>query len=111
MTCTALSRPSTSQRRLDPSPGTRSTWLAWSSRARWSMAIGLDDTRAKAGTISASVEYRSYGRTGIRVSALALGCGGFGGVGSTPELFGQGEDQETAFALMDRAWEAGINYF
>ena len=57
------------------------------------------------------MEYRPYGRTGIRVSVLALGCGGFGGVGSAPELFGKGEDQETAFALMDRAWEAGINYF
>ena len=57
------------------------------------------------------MEYRPYGRTGMRVSVLALGCGGFGGIGSTPELFGRGEDQETAFALMDRAWEAGINYF
>ena len=57
------------------------------------------------------MEYRAYGRTGMRVSVLALGCGGFGGVGSAPELFGKGEDQETAFALMDRAWEAGINYF
>jgi aryl-alcohol dehydrogenase-like predicted oxidoreductase len=57
------------------------------------------------------MEYRLFGRTGMRVSALALGCGGFGGVGSIPELFGKGEGQETAFALMDRAWEVGINYF
>jgi aryl-alcohol dehydrogenase-like predicted oxidoreductase len=57
------------------------------------------------------MDYRLYGRTGMRVSALALGCGGFGGVGSTPELFGKGEDQTTAFALMDRGFEAGINYF
>ena len=57
------------------------------------------------------MEYRLFGRTGIRVSALGLGCGGFGGVGSSPELFGMGEDQETAFGLMNRAWEAGINYF
>ncbi|TMD66108.1 MAG: aldo/keto reductase [Chloroflexi bacterium] len=57
------------------------------------------------------MEYRLFGRTGMRVSILGLGCGGFGGVGSAPELFGKGEDQPTAFALMDRAWEAGINYF
>ena len=47
----------------------------------------------------------------MRVSVLGLGCGGFGGVGSAPELFGKGEDKVTAFALMDRAWDAGINYF
>jgi aryl-alcohol dehydrogenase-like predicted oxidoreductase len=57
------------------------------------------------------MEYRVFGRTGMRVSVLGLGCGGFGGVGSAPELFGKGEDRATAFALMDRAWDAGINYF
>ena len=57
------------------------------------------------------MEYRHFGRTGMRVSVLGLGCGGFGGVGSAPELFGRGEDKQTAFALMNRAWEAGITYF
>jgi len=57
------------------------------------------------------MEYRLFGRTGMRVSVLGLGCGGFGGVGSAPELFGKGENQETAFALMDYALEVGINYF
>jgi aryl-alcohol dehydrogenase-like predicted oxidoreductase len=57
------------------------------------------------------MEYRLFGRTGMRVSVLGLGCGGFGGIGSAPELFGKGEDKKTAFALMDRAWDAGINYF
>jgi aryl-alcohol dehydrogenase-like predicted oxidoreductase len=57
------------------------------------------------------MEYRLFGRTGMRVSVLGLGCGGFGGVGSVPELFGKGEDRKAAFALMDRAWDAGINYF
>jgi aryl-alcohol dehydrogenase-like predicted oxidoreductase len=57
------------------------------------------------------MEYRLFGRTGMRVSVLGLGCGGFGGVGSAPELFGKGEDKAAAFALMDRAWDAGINYF
>lgn len=57
------------------------------------------------------MEYRRFGRTGLRVSRLGLGCGGFGGVGSEPSLFGRGEDEETAFAIMDRALELGINYF
>src|SRR2546430_10804829 len=57
------------------------------------------------------MEYRLFGRTGMRVSVLGLGCGGFGGVGSAPELFGKGEDKATAFALMNRAWDEGINYF
>src|SRR2546430_8146867 len=57
------------------------------------------------------MEYRAFGRTGMKVSVLGLGCGGFGGVGSAPGLFGKGEDKATAFALMDRAWDAGINYF
>ena len=67
---------------------------------------------AQSFTISTKgMEYRLFGRTGMRVSVLGLGCGGFGGVGSAPELFGKGEDEETAFALMNHAWEAGINYF
>jgi aryl-alcohol dehydrogenase-like predicted oxidoreductase len=57
------------------------------------------------------MEYRRFGRTGLRVSRLGLGCGGFGGVGSEPSLFGRGEDETTAFAIMDRALELGINYF
>jgi aryl-alcohol dehydrogenase-like predicted oxidoreductase len=47
----------------------------------------------------------------MHVSVLGLGCGGFGGVGSTPELFGKGENKAEAFALMNHAWESGINYF
>ena len=42
---------------------------------------------------------------------LILGCGNFGGIGSAPELFGQGESQEEAFAIMDAAWDAGIRWF
>jgi aryl-alcohol dehydrogenase-like predicted oxidoreductase len=57
------------------------------------------------------VVYRRFGRTGLRVSVLGLGCGGFGGVGSDPALFGRGEDEAAAFAIMDRAFELGINYF
>ena len=57
------------------------------------------------------MEYRRFGRTGLKVSQLGLGCGGFGGVGSEPTLFGRGEDEAAAFAIMDRALELGINYF
>jgi aryl-alcohol dehydrogenase-like predicted oxidoreductase len=57
------------------------------------------------------MEYRPFGQTGLRVSVLGLGCGGFGGIGSTPELFGKGEDSRAAFALMNHAVDNGINYF
>ena len=55
--------------------------------------------------------YRLLGRTGVEVSRIALGCGNFGGIGSAPAFFGQGESEEEAFALMDAAWEAGITLF
>src|SRR2546423_13375059 len=48
---------------------------------------------------------------GLAVARIALGCGNFGGVGSAPEFFGQGLTEDQAFALMDAAWEAGIDWF
>jgi aryl-alcohol dehydrogenase-like predicted oxidoreductase len=42
---------------------------------------------------------------------LILGCGNFGGIGSAPAFFGQGETKEQAFDLMDAAWENGITWF
>ena len=57
------------------------------------------------------MEYRRLGTTGLRISRLGLGCGNFGGVGSAPEFYGKGEAEPEAFALMDRASEAGINFF
>jgi aryl-alcohol dehydrogenase-like predicted oxidoreductase len=42
---------------------------------------------------------------------LILGCGNFGGIGSAPAFFGQGESEEEAYALMDAAWVAGIRSF
>ncbi|HEY2309880.1 MAG TPA: aldo/keto reductase [Gaiellaceae bacterium] len=42
---------------------------------------------------------------------IILGCGNFGGIGSAPAFFGQGETLEQALELMDAAWEAGINWF
>jgi aryl-alcohol dehydrogenase-like predicted oxidoreductase len=42
---------------------------------------------------------------------IVLGCANFGGVGSAPHLFGQGQSEDEAFALMDAAWEMGITWF
>ena len=56
-------------------------------------------------------ERRRLGRSEIAIPRVALGCGNFGGVGSAPELFGQGLTQEQAFELMDAAWEQGIDHF
>jgi aryl-alcohol dehydrogenase-like predicted oxidoreductase len=42
---------------------------------------------------------------------LILGCGNFGGIGSAPQFFGQGESEEEAFAIMDAAWSMGIRSF
>jgi aryl-alcohol dehydrogenase-like predicted oxidoreductase len=57
------------------------------------------------------MEERELGRSGIRVSRVILGCGNFGGIGSAPAFFGQGESEEEAFAIMDAAWELGITAF
>src|SRR5262245_46656057 len=57
------------------------------------------------------MEYRRLGSTGLKVSRLGLGCGNFGGIGSAPAFFGMGESEEQARELMDRAFDAGINFF
>ncbi len=55
------------------------------------------------------MRYVSLGRTGLKISAIVLGCGNFGGMGSLPELFGKVTNRAEAFAILDRAWELGIN--
>src|ERR1700674_2701675 len=60
---------------------------------------------------STAMDYRRVGSTGLRISRLGLGCGNFGGVGSAPAFFGMGETEAQAFELMDRASDAGINFF
>ncbi len=57
------------------------------------------------------IERRPLGRSEQTIPHVALGCGNFGGVGSAPELFGQGLSEDEAFALMDAAWESGIDHF
>jgi aryl-alcohol dehydrogenase-like predicted oxidoreductase len=57
------------------------------------------------------MRYHQLGRTGLKVSAIALGCGNFGGIGSAPAFFGRGETEPEAHAIMDAAWELGITLF
>jgi aryl-alcohol dehydrogenase-like predicted oxidoreductase len=56
------------------------------------------------------MEFHNLGQTGLTVSPFGMGCGNFGGIGSAPAFFGQGESEEEAFTLLDRAVELGINY-
>ncbi len=57
------------------------------------------------------MDYGRLGHTGVEVSRVALGCGNFGGIGSAPAFFGQGETEKEAFVLMDAAFERGITLF
>ena len=54
------------------------------------------------------MEHRPLGRSGVEVSRIILGCGNFGGIGSSPAFFGAGETEGEAHALLDAAWDAGI---
>jgi aryl-alcohol dehydrogenase-like predicted oxidoreductase len=47
----------------------------------------------------------------FEIPPVVLGCGNFGGIGSAPAFFGQGETREEAFALMDAAWGMGLDWF
>jgi aryl-alcohol dehydrogenase-like predicted oxidoreductase len=57
------------------------------------------------------MEQRRLGAAGVDVTRVILGCGNFGGVGSAPAFFGQGESEAEAFALMDAAWDLGVRTF
>ena len=57
------------------------------------------------------MEHRALGRSGVDVSRIILGCGNFGGIGSSPAFFGAGESEDEAHALLDAAWEAGITTY
>jgi aryl-alcohol dehydrogenase-like predicted oxidoreductase len=61
--------------------------------------------------MSAGLERRELGRSGVSVSRVILGCGNFGGIGSSPAFFGQGTPKDEAFRLMDQAWELGLRTF
>lgn len=57
------------------------------------------------------METRELGRSGVAVTRIVLGCGNFGGVGSSPAFFGQGIAKDVAFQIMDTAWDLGIHAF
>jgi aryl-alcohol dehydrogenase-like predicted oxidoreductase len=57
------------------------------------------------------MERRELGRSGISVTRIILGCGNFGGVGSSPAFFGLGIPHDEAFRIMDAAWELGLTTF
>ena len=57
------------------------------------------------------MEQRELGQSGVSVSRIVLGCGNFGGVGSSPAFFGQGIPKNEAARIMDAAWELGITTF
>jgi aryl-alcohol dehydrogenase-like predicted oxidoreductase len=57
------------------------------------------------------MEERALGGSGFAVSRVILGCGNFGGIGSAPAFFGQGESEEEAYAILDAAWAAGITTY
>src|SRR5437899_3075422 len=98
----AIASP-TSSGTCEPPGASRNVKSVWSDVNR----------RRTACTSSSVVDMdRAYlGDSGISVSRIILGCGNFGGIGSAPGLFGQGETKEQAFELMDAAWDAGITTF
>lgn len=57
------------------------------------------------------MEQRELGNSGVAVSRIILGCGNFGGVGSSPAFFGQGIPKDEAFRIMDTAWELDLTTF
>jgi aryl-alcohol dehydrogenase-like predicted oxidoreductase len=57
------------------------------------------------------VERRRVGSTNVELTRIVLGCGNFGGIGSAPDFFGQGESADEALAIMDDAWARGIRAF
>lgn len=57
------------------------------------------------------MEERVLGGSGVSITRIILGCGNFGGIGSSPAFFGQGTSKDDAFRLMDSAWDRGITTF
>src|SRR5215207_8390027 len=51
-----------------------------------------------------AMQFRTFGRTGMKISALGFGCGAVGGI----MVRGDPADQER---LVARAIEVGVNYF
>lgn len=56
------------------------------------------------------MEYRPLGRTGVSVSSLCLGAMTFGEPDEKSFMHGVASSEDTAFAMMDYALTAGINF-
>jgi aryl-alcohol dehydrogenase-like predicted oxidoreductase len=63
------------------------------------------------GETTLEIERRPLAGSSLTLSRIALGCGNFGGVGSSPAFFGSGLTAGEAFELMDAAWDLGIRHF
>ncbi len=57
------------------------------------------------------MEYRNLGRTGIKVSPLCLGAMTFGEPDEGSFMHGVATSEAESFRMMDRALDAGINFF
>ena len=57
------------------------------------------------------MKYRQLGQSGLKVSELCLGAMTFGEADATSFMHGIGADQETSFAIMNRALDGGCNFF
>jgi aryl-alcohol dehydrogenase-like predicted oxidoreductase len=56
------------------------------------------------------MKHRQLGQTGLRVSELCLGAMTFGEADASSFMHGVSADEKTAFAIMNRALEAGVNF-
>ena len=56
------------------------------------------------------MEYRKLGNTGLKVSSLCLGAMTFGEADEKSFMHGIGSDESTAFSVLDRAVDQGINF-
>src|SRR6478735_5177577 len=57
------------------------------------------------------MDERHLGGSGASITRIILGCGNFGGIGSSPAFFGQGTSKLDAFRLLDTAWDGGITTY
>lgn len=57
------------------------------------------------------MEYRQLGRSGLQVSTLCLGTMTFGEADEKSFMHKVGCDEDTSFRIMDRALDAGINFW
>jgi aryl-alcohol dehydrogenase-like predicted oxidoreductase len=56
------------------------------------------------------MQYRNLGRSGLKVSSLCLGTMTFGEADEKSFMHAVGCDEDTSFAIMNRALDAGINF-